>query len=47
MRLRQETPLEIVVRMFQSLNLPFILFTSMGTLTGMMTRVSVCLHLIL
>ncbi|KAF8308326.1 hypothetical protein DL93DRAFT_2171178 [Clavulina sp. PMI_390] len=38
MRLRQETPLEVVVRMFQSLNLPFVLFTSMGTLTGMMTR---------
>lgn len=41
MRLRQETPLEIVVRLFQSLNLPFLLFTSMGTLTGMMSRVSI------
>jgi chloride channel 3/4/5 len=40
MRLRQETPLEIVVRLFQSLNISFVLFTSMGTLTGMMSRVS-------
>lgn len=41
MRLRQETPLEIVVRLFQSLNISFVLFTSMGTLTGMMSRVSI------
>jgi len=38
MRLRQGTPLEIVVRLFQSLNLSFVLFTSMGRLTGMMSR---------
>jgi len=41
MRLRQETPLEIVVRLFQSLNISFVLFTSMGTLTGMMSRYDV------
>ncbi|KAF9508161.1 hypothetical protein BS47DRAFT_1373732 [Hydnum rufescens UP504] len=38
MRLRQETPLEVVVRIFQSLNIPYVLFTSHGKLAGIMTR---------
>jgi len=38
MRLRQETPLEVVVRVFQSLNIPYVLFTSHGKLAGIMTR---------
>ncbi len=41
MRLRKEAPLEVVVRLFQTLNLPFVLFTSTGRLAGLMTRVSV------
>lgn len=43
MRLRQETPNFIVVRLFQSLNIQFVLFTSLGRLTGIMTRVSTLL----
>jgi hypothetical protein len=44
MRLRQETPLEVVVRIFQSLNIPYVLFTSHGKLAGIMTRVSAWGH---
>jgi hypothetical protein len=44
MRLRQDTPLEIVVRLFQTLNIQFVLFTSLGQLTGMITRVSKLVH---
>ena len=40
MRMRKDTPLEVVVRTFQSLNIPFVLFTSLGKLAGIMTRVS-------
>lgn len=39
-KMRQDTPLEVVVRLFQSLNISFVMFLSMGRLTGMMTRVS-------
>ncbi|KAF8328365.1 chloride channel [Cantharellus anzutake] len=38
MRLKKEAPLEVVVRLFQTLNLPFVLFTSEGRLAGLMTR---------
>jgi len=38
MRLRKEAPLEVVVRLFQTLNLPFVLFTSTGRLAGLLTR---------
>lgn len=41
--LSQETPMEVVVQMYQRLGLRFVLFTRRGALTGIMTKmVSPC-----
>ncbi|KDQ18892.1 hypothetical protein BOTBODRAFT_478226 [Botryobasidium botryosum FD-172 SS1] len=38
MQLRQETPMDIIVPLFQKLNLRYVLFTAQGRLTGMMSK---------
>lgn len=38
MCMRKDTPLQIVVTLFQKLNVPFVLFIGTGKLAGMMTK---------